>query len=145
MADSISMSAAVEVMDRALGDIRREMRSISTEYAILPEGAADAVDLAEKALEELEGDLRRAVLGDGGVHGSQERAFEVWVDLAVDTTNNLRRAQGYAEDYSLSGYLKKAGVVVREAAANVVVGATGIVTTLLLALLAYAFLSRGRR
>ncbi len=124
----MSASATViQTMDTVVADLWRRIRELRGDYAVLPDASATAIELAKAALEELEGDLRDAVLTDGGVHGSPEKAWSVWQDLAIDTGKNLQRAAGYADDYSLTGYILKAGETAVDAAENFKTGVETLV------------------
>lgn len=123
-------AAQLEVMEKVPADLWNRIRELKGEYAIFPDGVGSAVATAEEALKVLEGDLYKAVVGDGGVHGSPEAAWAAWQDLAISTGDNLAAAAGYANGYTLTGYIKKAAQVVADTGKTIGAGAGSLMTTL---------------
>lgn len=85
-------------------------------------GVDDVLYTAKVSLQTLE-ELAGAVLTNGGVHGTPERAWEVWQELAISTGDSLTAALGYGERWSLTGYLRAAGQVALDTAKNIADGA----------------------
>jgi len=112
-------------MNRAVDGLRLQVRELDSAYVTHTAAVREAIRLANLAIDVLDGELRDAVNGAGGVHGTAERAWAAWVDLAIDTEQNLQAAAGYASAYSLSGWLKKGLATATDAAANFNAGLTG--------------------
>lgn len=112
-------------MNRAVDALRLQVRELDRAYVVHTDAVAEAVRVANIAIDVLDGELRGYVNTNGGPHGSPERAWEVWVDLALDTEQNLQRAAGYASSYSLAGWLRRGLETATDAATNFVKGAAG--------------------
>ena len=126
---SWDQSGGKSVMAPALQDLRRLVNELNnTQRNGLGNDATEtALKVADLAMQELdEGPLWNMVMGDGGVHGSPEAAFNAWTDLATETGNNLRRAIGYTTAWEPGNLLVRFAQKVRDGGA--VVGAAVVET-----------------
>lgn len=148
------MNAALlnQAMDAMLAEIDKARRNLTSAFYVRPAAAEETVRLSLVAQRTLE-DLRKDVVGSGGVHGTPQKAWEAWVDLAQDTVTRLNEALNYSDRVSLTAWIKKgAGAFVDTGTALVDMGkdaakATGAglsLVALVLGLLVVLQFQRGR-
>lgn len=111
---------------QVIAELRDALQQLA--WSASQEGTGDSgvdavIRTARVAIQTLDGEALGFVLGDGGPHGSPERALLAWKDLAWETFHNIRTAAKFQRDWlSTEGLLQHIGETAVVAATNVAAG-----------------------
>jgi hypothetical protein len=137
-----------QVMDEIIARLRRELGNLSSQWFFPPEAVSNTIKVAQKAIEVLDGEGKMYVLGDGGPHGSSDKAWEAWMELAESTSETIEMANKYGRQYDLTSWVRRmfeATVDASQTFTSSITRTTNSVTMLLMTfVVAYLLLSRNK-